>query len=207
MSNIMLKMLAENECPDSNLLSAEDFKDPDQVDVFQVPVTAVTAGSNTIGVEHLDGFYKGGQYWLTDGVRQELIQVKSCIKTADGIYRIMTKENIVNTYTVANTMIYRSTVGIADGKAYGSSDRKGLTWKSSTVWSGQSASVQAAVSLESTLDKADNFALAGDTKFDEAGYMTLDTSIAHNHAIGVALVQEGGGNGTWAVIDEKGDNA
>nr|DAR41679.1 MAG TPA: tail collar fiber protein [Caudoviricetes sp.] len=207
MSNIMLKMLAENECPDSNLLIAEDFKDPDQVDVFQVPVTAVTAGSNTIGVEHLDGFYKGGQYWLTDGVRQELIQVKSCIKTADGIYRIMTKENIVNTYTVANTMIYRSTVGIADGKAYGSSDRKGLTWKSSTVWSGQSASVQATVSLESTLDKADNFALAGDTKFDEAGYMTLDTSIAHNHAIGVALVQEGGGNGTWAVIDEKGDNA
>ena len=205
-SNLYLKMLAENECPDSNLYLTEDFAKPDMVDVFSVAVKSVTAGSNTIDVANVDGFTKGGYYWLTDSVNQEQIQLKSVVKTGSSNYRIMTKDAVQNTYDLANCMIYRSTVGIEDGHAVGSSDRKGLTWSPSTVWSGSGASTQSTIPLDSTLDKADNFERTGDCKFDDAGYMTLDTSIWHNHAIGVTLVKEGGGNGTWNCVNEKGDN-
>lgn len=205
-SNIYLKMLAENECPDSNLLITEDFVNPDQIDMTAVPVKSINAGSDTIDVSYTSDFIRGSWYWVTDGVHQELVQVKSAIRTTDGVYRVMTMAPIVNTYDVPNTMIYRSTVGIADGVAVGSSDQKGTTWKPGTTWSGLSASQSVSLALASTLEAADNYTLTGDCKFDDAGYLTMDTSIVHNHAIGVALVKTGGGNGTWSCVDEKGDN-
>lgn len=207
LANVNLKLLMTQELPDSNLGIYEDFKTVDQVDDFKVRVTAATAGSNAIEVQYIDGIYPGAWYWITDGVHQEQIQVKSAVKTTSGLYRILAKTDITNTYNIPQTYIYRTTAGIANGAAFGSSDRKGTTWQPTTIWAGAKAAKQSTVMLESTLDKADTFTLAGDTKFTSDGFMTLDTTVEHSHGVGIALIKTGGtANGTnWVNIDDKGN--
>lgn len=207
LANVNLKLLMTQELPDSNLGIYEDFKTVDQVDDFKVRVTAATAGSNAIEVQYIDGIYPGAWYWITDGVHQESIQVKSAVKTTSGLCRILVKANITSTYNIPQTYIYRTTAGIGNGMALGSSDRKGATWQPTTAFKGSRASNQEIVMLESTLDKADAFTLVGDTKFTADGFMTLDTTIEHSHGIGIALIKTGGtANGTnWINIDDKGN--
>ena len=71
----------------------------------------------------------------------------------------------------------------------------------------QGAETKTVVALESSLTNATNFTTSGDVKFTADGYMTLDTSVNHSHAVGIALITTGGGSGKWKRVDEAGDNA
>ncbi len=171
-SNIMLKMVAENECPDSDLLLAENFVVPDKIDTFSVKVKSVVAGDNGIDIETLAGIIPGAWYWITDGVSQEYIQIKSCIKNGS-VYRILVNSNIANTYNIDDTVLYRTTAEIGAGVAYGSGDKKGFNLQPSIKWQGVSANVAMAIQLETTQANADAFTQSGDVAFTADGLFTL----------------------------------
>jgi len=175
LSNIALKLVAENDCPDSNMLLAEDFATPDKIDTFAVQVLSIVAGDNGIDIETLTGIIPGAWYWVTDGVNQEYIQVKSCIKNGS-VYRILVNNNIANTYTVPDTMIYRTTAEIGSSVAYGSGDKKGFNWVPGTTWAGVSANAASVVKVDTSQSNADSFTKIGDVAFTADGLFTLATN-------------------------------
>ena len=175
LANIALRQVAENECPDSNMLIAEDFEVPDKIDTFTVNVKSIVAGDNGIDVETLTNIIPGAWYWVTDGVSQEYIQVKSCIKNGS-VHRILVNSNIVNTYNVDNTMIFRTTAELGVGVAYGSGDKKGFNWQPPIVWQGVVSNVATTERLQTTQANADAFTKSGDVAFTADGLFTLATN-------------------------------
>lgn len=172
-ANIALRLEAENKCPNSNMLLAEDFQVPDKIDTLAIKVKSIVAGDNGIDVKTLVGITPGAWFWVTDGVNQEYIQNKSCIKNGD-VFRMLITSNIVNTYNIENTMIYRTTAEIAAGVAYGSGDKKGFNWTPSLAWAGVVSNVAMSMSLETTQANADAFAQSGDVAFTLDGYFTIN---------------------------------
>lgn len=206
LENVGIQTMIKEELDLSNMFIYEDFSPANRIDDTKTRVTGISAGSKTIDVESLEGVMQGSWYWVTDGILKEPIQV-AAMQNNDDLCRIITKTPIVNTYNIPQTMVYRSTAGIRNGKAVGSADRRAATWSPSLVWQGQGAEVKTVVGLDSSLSKASNFTTFGDVKFTADGYMTLDTSISHSHAVGIALVTTGGGSGKWKRVDEAGYNA
>ena len=206
LENIGIQTMIKEELALSNMYIYEDFAPANRIDDTRTRVTGISAGSRTLDVESLEGIMQGSWYWVTDGILKEPIQVAS-MQNNDDLCRIITKTPIVNTYNIPQTMLYRSTAGVKNGKAVGSADRRAATWNPALVWKGQGAETKTVVALESSLTNATNFTTSGDVKFTADGYMTLDTSVNHSHAVGIALITAGGGSGKWKRVDEAGDNA
>ena len=171
--NVALQQEAEGNCPDSNLLLAEDFVNPDKIDTFAVKVKSIVAGDNGIDVETLSGIIPGAWYTVSDGVNQEYIQIKSCIKNGS-VYRILANNDINYTYNIDHTMIYRTTAQIDRGVVYGSGDKKGFNWRPSQVWQGVNANVATILLLETTQDKADEFVCQDNLVFTADGLVSLE---------------------------------
>lgn len=199
--NMMLKMVADDECPDSNLRIAEDFKNPDKVDTFSVQVVNATAGDATIGVASLSGVIPGAWYRITDGVQDEAFQVKSVAKNGS-TFRITAAGNLVNTYDLNNCRIWRTTAQIdqSSGTVYGSGDQLGFVTKfDGGVWSGTTASTAIASALDTSQSAADNFTADSGVLFTDDGLISMNQSTIY----GIALVQTGGDFGTWATFEGK----
>lgn len=155
-TNLALRMEAEGMMPDCNMLLAENFAQPDSVDQLSIKVTSCAAGDDSIDLERLYGVITGSWYWITDGVNDEFIQVKSCIKNGS-VYRIIAAQKLVNTYDLANTYIYRTTADISTGTALGAGDKRGFVYSPLFEWAGATANTSKDISLETTQDKADTF--------------------------------------------------
>ena len=110
----------------SNMAFYDDFFPVQEVETLKISVNAITAGSRTIGVASLDGIKPGQIYTVTDGVNSEDIQVKSSSKN-DGVLRIITTEDIQNTYVIANTVILRTTADMVT-KVLGATGKNGVKW-------------------------------------------------------------------------------
>ena len=171
--NLALEMLASQEsAPDCNLIITEDFANPDMVDTYVKSVKSAVAGSNSIDLEDDAGVIAGGHYWISDGVRQEYIQVRSIIRNG-AIYRILAEDNLVETYDLTKTYLYRTTALISESIAYGSGNQKGMAYQPTLVWRGVSANVATNLALETTQRNADSFSLEGDYAFTTDGFFTL----------------------------------
>lgn len=155
-ANLALKMEAENKMPDCNMLLAENFKEPDSIDTLSIKVTSCAAGDDSIDLERLYGVITGSWYWIADGVNDEFIQVKSCIKNGS-VYRIITAQKLLNTYDLANTYIYRTTADISMGEALGAGDKRGFVYSPSFQWAGAMANTSKDILFQMTQDKADTF--------------------------------------------------
>lgn len=155
-ANLALKMEAENKMPDCNMLLAENFKEPDSIDTLSIKVTSCAAGDDSIDLERLYGVITGSWYWIADGVNDEFIQVKSCIKNGS-VYRIIAAQKLVNTYDLANTYIYRTTADISMGEALGAGDKRGFVYSPSFQWAGAMANTSKDILFQMTQDKADTF--------------------------------------------------
>ena len=95
----------------SNMIYYNDFSaDTSEIDTLKVKVNAITAGARAIGVDTLDGIHQGMICQISDGENSEIIEVKSLSKNGN-ILRIMVKEDILNTYDISKTYIYRTTAG------------------------------------------------------------------------------------------------
>ena len=174
-ANLALKLEAEGMMPDCNMLLAENFKNPDSIDQFEVKVTSCAAGDDSVDVERNYGFIIGSWYWITDGVHAEYVQVKSVIKNGS-VYRVILTKVLKETYDIPATKIYRTTAWITEqGTVYGSGDVLGTVYKPETVWRGTTAGGTAESNEEMglTQDKADNYEIDGDIVFKVDGLISL----------------------------------
>lgn len=162
-ANLALRLEAEGMMPDCNMLLAENFKNPDSVDRFEVNVTSCAAGDDSIDVLSNYGFIVGSWYWITDGVHAEYVQVKSVIKNGS-VYRVILTKPLTETYQIEQTKIYRTTAWISEsGVVYGSGDVLGVTYKPTITWRGTSEGgvADSNEQLLTSQDNADNFSVDG----------------------------------------------
>lgn len=172
LDDVTLKMVAQNECPDSNLLLAEDFQNPDMVDTYCVKVISIVAGDNGIDIAHDNNVITGAWYWVSDGINSEYIQLKSVIRNGS-VYRVLAVDNLKYTYNIPNTYLYRTTSLIMDGIANGSGDRNGFAWQPSLTWKGIVSNIAESIPIETSQEHADDFEITGDGVFSADGYYTL----------------------------------
>ena len=205
--DIVAHQLASGEYPDFNMLLYGTFSGKSLADVerIAVAVTSASAGDDTLDVENMGGLIPGHVYTITDGELQEDIVIKNCVKVGS-VYRILLEAPLAHTYSLSTATIYRTTAGVAMGKAYGSGLATTASWTPGITWQGLGSAAKTTIMLESTMNAAGKFDIEGDGTFDVDGFMTLDTSKKYNDSIGIALVELGGGNGMWAWVDEEGDD-
>ena len=174
-ANLALRLEAEGMMPDCNMLLAENFKNPDSVDKFEVNVTSCAAGDDSIDVLSNYGFIVGSWYWITDGVHAEYVQVKSVIKNGS-VYRVILTKPLTETYQIEQTKIYRTTAWISEqGIVHGSGDVLGVTYTPTITWRGTSEGgvADSNEQLLTSQDNADNFTIKGLIAFNDNDLATL----------------------------------
>ena len=108
----------------SNMAYFDNFAPVEEVETLKISVNAITAGSRTIGVATLNGIKPGQWLTVTDGISSEAVQVKSSSRN-DGVLRVITTEDIVNTYRIGSTVLLRTTADTA-AKAIGAAGKQGV---------------------------------------------------------------------------------
>lgn len=175
----------------------EPFDDiAEEVDRTVAQVTSVVSGDDSIDVESAEGLIIGAHYQLTDGEKIEEVQVKG-INTSGKVQRVILYDNVVNQYTDGRAKLYRSSVAIYNGRAYGGGNTRTDEWSPNETFSGSNTAKDLSATL--SFDNSSSFELSGAEM--ENGQIILDTA-----TIGIALVSEGGGSGTWVRVDVEGDD-
>ena len=196
--DLALAMDANSMYPDADALVVENFDNPDQVDLTEIQVTSVVSGDDSIDVSDSDGVVIGAHYMLTDGENQEEVQVKS-VHVAGTTHRLQMESPVVNQYVSGRAKLYRSSVAIYDGKAYGGGSLKTDLWSPNETWKGGSTAQAATKSLSYNENSGSDFSSTG--MVFENGTMILGSQ-----EVGIAMVSSGGGAGTWQWVDGEGDN-
>lgn len=165
------------------------------IDQTVVDVTSVVSGDNSIDVQDSSNLIIGAHYQLTDGEKIEEVQVRR-INSSGNIKRVVLYDNVAKQYKDGKAKLYRSSVAITNGRAYGGGGTQTDTWEANQSFGGSDT----AKDVAATVDYSDgsSFALTGITL--DGGNITYGGA-----AVGIALVQAGGGAGSWARVDEQGD--
>lgn len=176
----------------------ETFSDgADEIDQTVVAVKSVVSGDDSIDVEDSSNLIIGAHYQLTDGEKTEEVQVKS-INVSGSIKRVVLYENVKNQYTEGRVKLYRSSIAIYNGRAYGGGNTKTAELAGTDAFSGSNTKkpLAAAVSLS---DPAAFVVKGGHVK---DGKIVMGTP-----AYGIALKAPGGtANGTnWVNVNADGD--
>ncbi|BBB91066.1 MAG TPA: hypothetical protein PKA28_10890 [Methylomusa anaerophila] len=173
-ANQALATEAQQIFPDYNAMIVEDFANPDKVDTFECEVTSIAAGDDSIDVTVLAGIVPGASYTITDGVYQEVMQIKSIVKNGSTLRVIMT-EPVNNTYLTGSTHMYRTTAQIVSdaSQAEGAGDQKSIIWQPTVVWQGLAANNTTTLSLNTTQSNSAAFIISGDIGFTAGESVTL----------------------------------
>lgn len=196
--NAYLALEMANIDPDGyDSMIVETFNDnAPEIDQFVATVTSVVSGDDSVDVDDSSGLIIGAHYQLTDGEHLEEVQVKS-INVSGKIKRVVLMGNVKNQYTDGRAKLYRSSVAIYNGRAYGGGNRRVDEWTADTSWSGTNTKQDVSTELDYTDTSA--FTISGAVL--ENGKLVLGDT-----PVGIALVKTGGGSGTWARVDEEGDD-
>lgn len=172
-------------------------KGADEIDQTVVTVKSVVSGDDSIDVEDSSNLIIGAHYQLTDGEKTEEVQVKS-INVSGSIKRVVLYENVKNQYAEGRTKLYRSSIAIYNGRAYGGGNTKTEEIAGTDAFSGSNTKkpLAAVVSLS---DPAAFVVKGGHVK---DGKIVMGTP-----AYGIALKAPGGtANGTnWVNVNSDGD--
>ena len=182
--------------PDADALVVENFDNPDQVDLMEVQVISVVSGDDSIDLTDSTGIVIGAYYMLTDGENQESVKTKS-LHVAGSTHRVILETPVVNQYVSGRAKLYRSSVAIYEGKAWGGGNIKTDPWTPGETWKGSTTAQP--LSKPVTYSAASDFVITG--AVFENGKMILGSE-----TVGVALVTIGGGAGTWQQVNAEGDN-
>ena len=198
MANVMLSLEAKDMSPEGyDGMIAETFNgNAEEIDQSVATVTSVVSGDDSIDVTSADGLFIGAHYQLTDGEKIEEVQVKS-LNVSGSVKRVILTDTVKNQYTDGRAKLYRSSVAIYNGRAYGGGNVRTDEWAADHSFSGSNTSKNVDTTL--TFDNADAFVVDGADL--ENGKFVLGNAV-----VGIALVSEGGGSGTWKQVDEEGDN-
>ena len=155
-----------------NLLITDDFDNPTNTDFYRQKVITSAAGINNVRVASLDGLHAGSWYTISDGVFNEFVQVTSVARNGDA-FVVVFADDIVNTYDLTNTYLYRSTVEVENGVALGAGDSRTAIYPFTETWQGTSADSSATQYLNTTLANSASFSLSGKWAFSANGEFTL----------------------------------
>lgn len=172
----------------------ETFSDgADEIDQTVVTVKSVVSGDDSIDVEDSSNLIIGAHYQLTDGEKTEEVQVKS-INVSGSIKRVVLYENVKNQYTEGRVKLYRSSIAIYNGRAYGGGNTSTQDINGTDMFSG--SNTKKSITSTLNLSSADGLSLDGAEVSD-------GKVIIGERVIGVALMSDDGG--TWKQVDEEGD--
>ena len=176
-AQILLELEVANIYPDYTHWICEDFKNPDQVDLYNCKVLSVVAGDDSLDCNPVEGMYPGSWYTVTDGISHELVRVKS-VSIENGIQRVILTDPVQNTYRLENARLYRTSTTISEngGGVLGPTGTKTAIWNPSTIWQGQTADQEALVTLPTNVGSADLFITEGSVGFTADGLLTLEVT-------------------------------
>lgn len=172
LAEIALALEAQKIYPDYASMIIEDFVDVNTIDQFNVRVTSVIAGDDSLDLESLIGVLPGSVYMLSDGVQQELVTTKSIVKNGS-VNRVVLAGMVQKTYNPANARLYRTTAQIFEGRVEGAGGQDARAWNAALTWTGTNANAPVTIPMPMTAANASDFAITGDVAFTEDGYVTL----------------------------------
>lgn len=176
----------------------ETFSDgADEIDQTVVTVKSVVSGDDSIDVEDSSNLIIGAHYQLTDGEKTEEVQVKS-INVSGTIKRVVLYENVKNQYTEGRVKLYRSSIAIYNGRAYGGGNTKTAELAGTDTFSGSNTKKPLAATV--SLNDPAAFVVKG-------GHVKDGKIVMGTPAYGIALKAPGGtANGTnWVNVNADGD--
>lgn len=169
---VALSLNVQEIFPEAKRFMAEDFIDPDTVDMYKAPVTSIVAGDDSIDADPAEGLIPGSWYTVSDGAKSEKVQVKS-ISLENGIMRAILYSNITNTYSLANCTIQRTTADITSGNAQGTGQKFPVTWMPGISWKGLSQGNSFTAMLDTSVSAQNNFSFTGSGMINADGALTL----------------------------------
>ena len=196
---IFLALQAAGNAPDGyDAILAENFNDSaPEIDRTTTVITSIVSGDNSIDVQYSGSLLVGGIYQLTDGENTEEVQIKS-INVSDTVHRVILMNPVKNQYHSGRAKLYRSTVSIHDGAAYGG----GTTVYNTTADDGYTF---AGSDTRKNISKILSF--ADPNAFTVTGAKVKDGKITTKApAIGIILYAPGGGAGDWRRVNGDGDD-
>ena len=171
LANLYMQLNTENDLGvKPNLMLVEDFQGDSVCDNFVQNVTAVSTGSTSISLADDTGLIAGAYYTVSDGVSGEFVQITAIARANDTTTATLASP-IENSYTIANTKLYRSTTTFKDGQAYGAGDVRSELFKFIGYWTGQAQKETFSFAVD--LTHREHFELEGDWAFTADGYFTL----------------------------------
>lgn len=158
--------LAKNELGlDANLMIVEDFAPATEIDNFSVKVVSCARGGRLIGVESASDIVKGAYYWITDGVNQEMVQIKGVAYSTD-YYHVTLEQALTYDYNVSTAKLYRTTY---TGRL---AEKKALSWSGQT-FKGIEANIERQLLLDTVNSNKGAFRISCDGYLTTDGYYTL----------------------------------
>ncbi len=190
-----LSMKASGLEVDENNIIVEVFQDgiPTTIDQTNAEIVSVIRGDDSVDITDVKNLIKGGVYIITDGETSEEVQIKENLGTIENGYRILFAEDVANNYKNGKARLYRSSMKISDGKAYGGGILCEKTWNAEIDFSGTSNSET--ISAAADFSNGAGFELEGAT-VDANGQIVLG-----EESVGIALIESG-----WAQVDAEGDD-
>lgn len=150
----------------------EDFKNVNQLDLFECKITSIVAGDDSIDCDPIEGIIPGSWYMVSDNNKSELVQVHS-VSVENGIQRIILENAIRNTYTLANTKLYRTSCSISNNIAIGPGIKQNLSWSPNVNWQGVRDNSRGEIALNSNTSNSKAFTFNGDVALNSEGFITL----------------------------------
>lgn len=169
----------------------------EEIDSTVTQVVSIVSGDDSIDVADSDNLIIGAHYQLTDGEKLEEVQIKS-INVAGSIKRVVLESNVKNQYNVERAKLYRSSMAISNGRAYGGGNTNTKDFTINESFAGQDTVQE----LSTTIDYSDTGAFELQGAHIENGQIVMGSA-----SVGIALVKAGGtANGTnWAQVNQEYD--
>ena len=169
----------------------------EEIDSTVTQVVSIVSGDDSIDVADSDNLIIGAHYQLTDGEKLEEVQIKS-INVSGNIKRVVLESNVKNQYNVERAKLYRSSMAINNGRAYGGGNTSTQDFAINESFAGQDTVQE----LSTTIDYSDTGAFELQGAHIENGQIVMGSA-----SVGIALVKAGGtANGTnWAQVNQEYD--
>lgn len=172
-ANLYMQLDAEHDLGVvPNLLLTDDFDNPDKTDYYREKVITSAAGINNVRVASLAGIHAGSWYTISDGTQSEFVQTTAVAKNGEANVVVFADE-IVNTYDLTNTYLYRTTTTAENGTGVGAGDIRSEVYPFTEIWQGTSADSTSTLTLNTTLANSAAFTLSGSWAFNSNGEFTL----------------------------------
>lgn len=169
----------------------------EEIDSTVTQVVSIVSGDDSIDVADSDNLIIGAHYQLTDGEKLEEVQIKS-INVSGNIKRVILESNVQNQYNVERAKLYRSSMAISNGRAYGGGNTNTKDFTINESFAGQDTVQE----LSTTINYSDTGAFELQGAHIENGQIVMGSA-----SVGIALVKAGGtANGTnWAQVNQEYD--